>query len=198
MDKKLPSNSSKWRTPSRKHRFASAAVDLVLWTGIWILGMLLFTEIGYAVFGKPIQTGNDPRNEITVLAGGISAVCANLYLAIANGAGRSLGKALNGLRLVVIVGPHVARPGFARGLVRSALQAGPWMGIVMYCTGVHDRFAGTTIIQEVDDSPLRQDSGVDAFADDMPNAPPIAIWKIALAVVIHLFCGIVYMFVGAL
>jgi len=160
--------------------------------------MLLLNEIGHAAFGKPIQTGSDPRDEISVLAGGLAAVLANMYLAIANGAGRSLGKALNGLRLVVAVGSHVATPGFARGLVRSSLQAGPWMGIVMYYTGAHDRFAGTTILQEVDDSPLRQDSGVGAFADNMPNAPPMATWKIALAVVIHLFCGIVYMFVGAL
>ena len=147
-----------WVVPSKSERFDSATIDLVVWTVIWIGGTFLFSEIAYAAFGRPAPT-HDPRNEILLYSLGIAALCANLYLGIANGTGRSVGKFLCGLRLVVFVGQYPAKPGLARGLVRSALQAGPWMGIAMYNSGAHDKFAGTTVIKVINDFAL--DAGLE-------------------------------------
>jgi len=168
--------------------------------------MWLTSELAYAYFGKPVLPGVDPQDEITVLSGGFAALCANLYLAISNGMGRSVGKALTGLRLVTFAGPYPFKPGFARGLVRSALQAGPWMGAVMVAWGAHDRFAGTTIVQITDSAAWERwwrDRSISSAPCDAPNASlsnprRIAIWKIAIAVVLHLFFVLVYMIVGAI
>jgi uncharacterized RDD family membrane protein YckC len=173
--------------PSNKSRNVSALVDLVVWTAVLALVAWITTELAYAFLGRPVHTeGRDNRDEISVASFGFAALCANLYLALSNGAGRSVGKAFCGLRLVVFVGPYPARPGFARGLVRSALQSGPWMGAIMWLTDFHDAFAGTTIVEA---------SKVGLPAS---NPPQIAGWKIAAAVLIHLFFAMVYVVVGAI
>jgi uncharacterized RDD family membrane protein YckC len=186
---RLPVAPSPWERSSKNNRYVSALIDLAVWTIVLWLVWQGTMELAYARLGRPIHTGRDARDEITVLSFGFSALCANLYLAISNGAGRSVGKALTGLRLVAFAGQYPARPGFARGLVRSALQAGPYMGVIMVATGFHDAFVGTTIVQ--------------ASKWDTPHPnPPILLripaWKIASAVFLHLFFAMVYVVIGAL
>lgn len=155
-------------------------------------------KLAHAVSGKPIRIGPEP-GEITLYSFGFAALCANLYLAISNGAGRSVGKALTGLRLVVFPGPWPSRPGFARGLVRSALQAGPWMGALMVATGAHDAFAGTTIARVADNTAWEgwrrvrsaPSSKWDAAYPSLRSPSRMAAWKIALAVLLHLFFAMV-------
>ena len=184
-----PVASALWERPSNKRRRVSALTDLVVWTTLlWVVWQGTM-DLAYARFGRPIHTGPDPRDEVTVLSLGFAALCANLYLGITNGVGWSLGKALNGLRLVTFVGEHPARPGVARGLVRSALQAGPWMGGLMVLTGFHDAFAGTRIVEAPQ---------WDAPYPNSPSLPRIAAWKIVAAVFLHLFFAMVYVVIGAI
>jgi uncharacterized RDD family membrane protein YckC len=177
---KESSTVPRWERPSKKSRYVSALIDLVVWYAIVFLVWRIIKELAYARLGKPISPGRNPFDDVTVFSLGFSVLCANMYLAISNGAGHSVGKALTGLRLVVFVGPYPARPGFARGLVRSALQSNLGLAGFMVATDLHDAFAGTTIVQE---------SKSDAAYLNSPHAPRLAAWKIAAAVVLHLFFG---------
>ena len=121
---------------------------------------------------------------------GIAALCANLYLAVTAANGRSLGKAFQGLRLVV--GESEAKPGLRRGLVRSSLEAVPYMGWLMLLTGAHDAFAGTRIV-------LAKPTGTEVTvgADGPIDDSPVAAWKVGVAICLHLFLTFVYMILGA-
>jgi hypothetical protein len=152
-----------------------------------------------AAVGRPIPTGPIPNPgdfARLCLSFGVGGLCANLYLAISNGLGRSIGKTFLGLRLVVSA-EHSRTPGFARGLVRSSLQAGPWMGALMLLTGAHDAFAGTTIVAAVDKSSEKEFVGTESrsLATDVSK---VAAWKIALAVFLHVFFVYVFVFACAL
>ena len=97
-----------------------------------------------------------------------------------------------GLRLVAW--PGGGKPGLARGLVRSSLQAGPYMGALMVFTGAHDTFAGTRILTDEQwnrDYTLRE-------PDPGTSRSPVSAWKVALAIVLHVFVAFVYMIVAAI
>jgi hypothetical protein len=150
--------------------------------------MVGFAWLADLAAGRPPRDASAPRDVAAVLAFGLAAMAANLYLVIGAATGRSIGKVLTGLRLVVLddAGEPV-RPGIARGLVRAACQAGPWMGALMVLTGVHDRLAGTTLVR------------AGAAADIPPDAGAgVAAWRVVVAIAAHLAAGAVYMFVGAL
>ena len=188
-----------WKPPLPYRRILSALIDLVVWM------MVLIGTMGVLLGLARIALGIRPPFEVELCLYGIGALCANLYLAISNGTGRSVGKALTGLRLVVFVGQYPVRPGFARGLVRSSLQAGPCMGALMFCAGLHDTIAGTKIVQVVDATAwdrweARSISSLnsDAVFPNVACPPRIAIWKIAMAVLFHLFSAMVYMVSGTL
>lgn len=150
-------------------------------------------------------TGYERMDVTAVCSSGIGALFANLYLAITNGAGMSAGKALTGLRLIVLVGHYPARPGFMRGLVRSALQAGQYMGAVMLWTGWHDTIAGTKIIQLIDEAAWKRWwvcskslLSSDARFTNVLHAPRIATSKIAMSVFLHLFFAMIYAVLSAI
>lgn len=103
------------------------------------------------------------------------------------------GELLAIVELRLVVGDSAAKPGLARGLVRSSLQAGPYMGALMVLSGAHDQFAGTRIVADKDvvDQAVREPAH--------PNrSHHVATWKVALAIVLHLFFALVYMIVGVL
>lgn len=184
--------SRAWERPSRSRRMTSAFVDLLVWTAIWLLLAVSLSALVHRMFGIAIPTGSDTRDTASVICSGIGALSANLYLAISNGAGRSIGKAVTGLRLAVRSDHHMLTPGFARGLLRSSLQAGPWMGALMVLTGWHDAVAGTTIARftEID---IQHSSRSEAA-----RCPRIAAWKIMLATLLHGFFGFVYVVISAI
>lgn len=194
-----------WERPSGRRRVLSALVDLVVWVAVVYLVWFVTSELAAsASFGRLIGFGGSyPPDEEVLYYGGFSFLCANLYLGISNGAGRSVGKALTGLRLVVFVGPYPARPGFARGLVRSALQ-NPVIGAVMVATGAHNAFSGTTIARVADHTASEgwwggrslSSSKWDPAYASLPSPPRIAAWKIAVAVLLHLFFATVFVLIG--
>ena len=192
----LPLKPLEWVVPPKSVRFMSAVIDSLIWFVIALGAHWFFSQIAHTALGLPNPTP-DPRDDIFYISFGPAALCANLYLGIANGTGRSLGKFLCGLRLVVPVGQYPAKPGFARGLVRSALQAGPAMGILMYSSDAHDDFAGTRVIKAVNDADVDEAWNLDPKLSGIPVPPPIAIWKIALAIFLHLFFVPVYIFLSA-
>ncbi len=173
-------------------RFKSAWADLVVWTTILWFGTWAFDKIARAGLGVPLSTGPDPRDGLGLLSFGFAALCANVYLAISAAIGQSVGKALFGLRLIVADRP--AKPGLARGLVRSSLQAGPWMGALMVVTGIHDTFAGTRIVA---DESAWHDQTVQE-SELLNEGPHVATWRVVLAVALHLFFPFVYMVIGAI
>jgi hypothetical protein len=188
-----------WKPPSRDRRFFSALIDLVIWATVLLVTVVTINALAHiALLGIPTPT-EIRRYDYYVFwfSNGIGALCGNLYLAIANGAGRSVGKALTGLRLVIFVGQYPVRPGFARGLVRSGLQTGPYMGALMLLTGWHDTIAGTKIVQVADATAWdRWEAGSTSSLNSkavFPNVPRplrIAPWKITMAVLSHLFFAI--------
>ena len=180
---------------SSKHlpgRFKSAWVDLAVWTLILVVVVGASETLARSAFGIPKPAGSHPRDELSLVAYGFAALCANLYLAVSAAKGRSVGKALLGLRLVVA--DDDAKPGLARGLVRSSLQALPYMGALMVLTGAHDSFAGTRIVHA-------EQHRVEHFGQECETpheGSRVSQWKVALAIVVHLFAALVYMIVGAL
>ncbi len=198
-----------WKPPSQSNRLCSAIIDGLVWFMVYGVVFCLLDYLAHNVFGIPAPTPNRLAKEdiVRVLSGGPATLCANLYLAIANRKGKSIGKALTRLRLVVFVGQYPARPGFARGLVRSAVQSFPFCGCwgVLIFTGVHDGIAGTKVIQPV--NPAAWDRwwacsasslNPDAVFPDVPRPPRIAIWKIALAILFHLFSAMASIIGGAM
>ena len=153
-----------------------------------------------AGLGVVNPTGPWPRDtrgdEVYDLLFGFAALCANVYLAISAAKGRSVGKALVGLRLVVTDRP--GKPGLARGLVRSSLQAGPWMEALMVWTGARDAIAGTRIVAD-EQGAIEHD----VRESEIPNGrSQVATWKVAvavaLAIALHLFSAFLYMLVAAM
>lgn len=170
-------------------RYASAFIDLAVWTLITFAGLVLVDKIVRDSMGNPVPTGPDPRDSITTISYGIAVICANQYLTISAATGRSLGKILFGLK--VVVADTTAEPGLVRGLIRSSLQAPPYMGALMVWTGLHDSFAGTQIVK-VHSNEIKKNI---AATVDLKKRK-VAIWKIVLATILHLFSGFVYMILG--
>jgi hypothetical protein len=140
--------------------------------------------------GWPSPAPVDHRDTVTMVSVGCGALIANLALAAFAARGRSPGKALLGLTLVARQDGE--RPGWWRGLVRSSLQAGPYAGALTVLTGVHDRFAGTQI---VDADGARWLGRVREIED--PDVE-VAGWKVGLAVLLHGFFAFVFMLIAAL
>lgn len=163
-------------------RLGAAFIDLVAWTTIWLLVGWATDEIVH--LSVPRSPG-PPPDVVDVVAFGFGALCANLYLAMSAAQGRSLGKAMVGVRLIEAT--DGGRPGWARGIIRSSMQAGPFMGALMIVTGAHDRLAGTRIVldQYQPAAPARR-------TDHRNHVAGVATWKIMLAVIFHLFCAPVY------
>lgn len=184
-----------WERPSRRRRLTSAFIDLLVWTTIWLLLTVLLSALVRRMLGIAIPAGPDTRDTATVFCSGVGALFANLYLAISNGAGRSIGKAVTGLRLGVLSNHRMMSPGFARGLLRSALQAGPWMGALMVLTGWHDAIAGTTIVRVTG---IYDGHGPRPEATRRLHLPPIAAWKIVMAVLLHAFFAFVFVLMSAI
>ena len=180
-------------------RFKSAFADLIVW---WLILFFVFWMSGElaAALGVVNPPGPRPRDtrgdEVYDLLFGFAALCANGYLAISAAIGRSIGKDHFGLRLVVADCP--GKPGLTRGLVRSSLQAGPYMGALMVVTGLHDAIAGTRIVadeQGAIEHTVRE--------SEIPNGrSQVATWKralvVALAIALHLFSALLYIIVAAL
>ena len=164
--------------------------------------MLLFGFSSIVMSGT-MQAGHWPWAFFSL---GLSALAANLHLAFANSDGRSAGKSRAGLRLVIDDGRFERAPELARVLVRSALQAGPYMGALMLLTGLHDRAAGTTIVHaprpqrivSLDLSGAEAETGEGVPPAPAPAAgPPFASWKAAVAMAAHLAIATLYMFLAA-
>jgi uncharacterized RDD family membrane protein YckC len=180
-------------------RVYSAAIDFVVW---WLVVALVFVsseELLRPALGIPGPAGPDPRDALTIYFVGFGVVCANLYLAVSNGRGRSIGKALTGLRLIARGAHPPAKPGFLRGFVRSAVTAPPYLGLALAAAGPHDAMAGTSICRVSDDaiwdgSRFRTDESALASS----TAPGIALWKIVVAVLVHAVVPFFYMIVAAL
>jgi hypothetical protein len=96
----------------------AAFVDLIVWTVFWFSFAWLTDRLVRAVGHLPQPPGPDPRDGWTVISAGLGALFANLYLAVSAANGWSLGKPMNGLRLMAW--PDGGKPGLARGLVRSS------------------------------------------------------------------------------
>ena len=128
-------------------RYKSAFADLIVWLLIYHLVArmtgTLTDAIGFVYHPGPFQF-NSIQGKVFLVMVGFCVLCANGYLAISAVNGRSIGKALFGLRVVVADRP--GKPGLARGLVRSAFQRGPYMGALMVVTGFHDAIAGTRVV----------------------------------------------------
>ena len=175
-------------------RFKSAFEDLIVW---WLILFLIFWMTGElaAALGVVNPPGPRPRDtrgdEVYDLLFGFAALCANGYLAISAVNGRSIGKALFGLRLVVADRP--GKPGLARGLVRSSLQACPYMAALMVVTGFHDAIAGTRVVAD------EQDAIEHAVREsEIPNGrSQAATWEralvVILAIALHLFSVFLWM-----
>jgi len=172
-------------------RLLSAVVDFVVWTTIWLPGIWLISDIGHLALGVPSEW--ESADTITLVSVGLGTLLANAYLAVSNGLGQSVGKAVTGLRLIVS-DDGSAVPGLARGVVRSSLQAGPYMGALMVVTGLHDRFARTRIVTGArvpDPEPERAGT-----ATARVPGPPTS--TIVVAVGLHLFFAFVFMVVAVL
>lgn len=157
-------------------RWTSAAIDLVVWYAIWAGGST-FYDIWRQGESKIV------KDEFTMVAGGLFALLANMYLAVGAASGASLGKLIMRLRLVSIRGHSISRPGISRGLVRSAYQAIPWIGVAMTISGLHDKVADTRIIS----SRLPLDS-----LRPSGSAPAFQPLTLALALSAHLFAAVAY------
>jgi len=140
--------------------------------------------------GWPSPAPVDSRDTLTIISVGCGALFANLCLAAYAANGRSPGKALLGLRLVAV--DAIGRPGWGRGLVRSSLQAGPYMGALTILTGIHDAFAGTRIIAE------EERRYVERLVQELDDDGFVASWKVGLAVLLHGFFAFVFMMIAAL
>jgi uncharacterized RDD family membrane protein YckC len=140
--------------------------------------------------GWPSPAPVDHSDTVTFLSVGFGALVASLSLAAYAAGGRSPGKALFGLK--VVTADTFEKPGWARGLVRSSLQAGPGWGALTVLTGLHDRFAGTGIVRADDRRPVNDLQELDD--DDLGVAP----WKVGAAVLLHAFFAFVFMIIAAL
>lgn len=170
-------------------RYVAALVDFVVW--VVTMGAAAWTTDTAVRFGLGWSSPAplEHRDAVTILAVGFGAFVANLCLAAYAARGRSPGKALLGLKLVAA--DSFEKPGWARGLVRSSFQAGPYLGGFTVFTGVHDAFAGTRIVTR--DERRRVDSlGLD---DEDLGVPA---WKVGLAVLLHGFFAFVFMMIAAL
>jgi uncharacterized RDD family membrane protein YckC len=192
----LPPNSSltspAWDPPSRRRLYGSAFIDGIAWIVIWLVVGSGLDWLVRSVLGMSYPGGPDARDDLSVFSMGLGALGANLYLAFASGAGKSIGKDIMGLRLVSLVRGIPARPGFAAGLVRSSVQALPCMGALSVLTGMHDAIAGTTIARIADATVWdRWWSGItpaengDALDTSAPPAR-VGSWKIVVAILVHL------------
>jgi uncharacterized RDD family membrane protein YckC len=188
-----------WNRPSRDRRFLSALIDLGVWTAILVGVPLIADLVAHSILGISQSSGSDPGDDLFLIFYGIGVLCGNIYLAVSNGAGRSVGKAAMGLRLIALGKPYPAKPGIFRGLVRSALQAPPYMGAVMVLGGWHDAFAGTTIVEDPDINPeVRASlehystSNFGVVTSDLRHPARISNWKIGAAVFLHLFAPVLY------
>jgi hypothetical protein len=73
------------------------------------------------------------------------------------------------------------------------------MGAIMFLTGWHDTVAGTTIVRVADATAWGQwRAGSVTSLPDVPRPRPMAAWKIAMAVLVHLFFTMVYMIFSAI
>ncbi len=170
-------------------RFVAALIDFAAWAVT--MGVVAWTTDTVVRFGLgwPSPAPIEHRDTVTILSIGSGALVANLCLAAYAAHGRSPGKALLGLKLVE--SDTFEPPGWARGFVRSSLQAGPYLGALTVLTGLHDRFAGTRIVSADE---RRPPDPLDLDDDDL-GAPA---WKVGAAVVLHAFFAFVFMIIAAL
>ncbi len=170
-------------------RFIAALIDFPVWAitmgaAAWTTDTVVRFELGW-----PSPAPIEHRDTVTILSIGIGALIANLCLAACAAGGRSPGKALFGLK--VVTADTFERPGWARGLVRSSLQAGPFLGALTVLTGLHDRFAGTRIVKRDE----RRPTNLVGLDDDDLGVPT---WRVGAAVLLHAFFAFVFMLVAAL
>jgi uncharacterized RDD family membrane protein YckC len=173
-------------------RLQAAFADLIVWTAIWLSLAWLTDTLVRAVRHLPPPPGPDPRDGLVVFSFGLAALFANFYLAVSAANGWSVGKSMYGLRLVAW--PDGGRPGLARGLVRSSLQGGPYMGLVTVWTGAHDTFAGTRIVTN---QQWNRDYTL-SEPDRENDTSRVPAWKVAFAIVLHVFFAFVYVIVAAI
>ncbi len=177
--------------PRPPGRFIAAFIDFFVWAVTMGVATWTTDTVVRFALGWPSPAPLEYRDTLTILSVGCGAFCANLCLAGYAARGRSPGKALLGLRLVAAGDPD--RPGWGRGLVRSSLQAGPYMGALTVLTGLHDVFAGTRIVA------VDERRAVDRVTHDQDDeGSGIALWKVGLAVLVHAFFAFVWMIIAAL
>ncbi len=178
-------------SPRPPGRFIAAFVDCFVWaftmvTAVWTTDTVARLLLSWS---SP-ATVDHARDTVSILSVGFGAFLSNLCLAAFAANGRSPGKPLLGLRLV---GADDDRPGWGRGLVRSSLQAGPYMGAFTVMTGLHDVFAGTRIVDPDERRPVNR------LLDEVDDASAgVAPWKVGLALILHLFFAFVWMMIAAL
>ena len=148
-------------TASRPLRFAARACDLSLIA--YLFGVLVIEIRGRLLGGdvfatRPLAGAQDPQEILAVLVA-VVLLTDTLPMAIW---GRSLGKAMLGLRVVRIDDPARA-PGVLRAIFRTVLALGvlvipPVVGIPLLVVlvvstaadptgrGLHDRLAGTLVV----------------------------------------------------
>jgi hypothetical protein len=170
-------------------RYLAALVDFVVWAvtmgaAAWTTDTAVRVGLGWSS-PAPLEH----RDAVTILSIGFGAFVANLCVAAYAARSRSPGKALFGLKLVAA--DSFEKPGWARGLVRSSFQAGPYLGGITVLTGVHDAFAGTRIVSRDERRPV-DPLGLD---DEDLGVPA---WKVGLAVLLHGFFAFVFMMIAAL
>jgi len=170
-------------------RYLAALVDFPIWAltmgaAAWTTDTVVRVGLGW-----PSPAPIEHRDTVTILSIAFGALVANLCLAAYAARGRSPGKALFGLH--VVAADTFEKPGWARGLVRSSLQAGPYMGGLTVLTGLHDRFAGTRIVSRDERRPV-DPLGLDVEDLGVPT------WKVGAAGLLHAFFAFVFMVIAAL